>query len=99
MNEEANKFIKHKFPDLSSEAHRRMIWAYFSTLNQVLSSTNEHDIDLYAPQLVAYLLKQDKFIKRNTFIPKRDKIAFFILKNFGLKTYRNVWNLYLKMTR
>lgn len=99
MNEEASKFIKHKFPDLSSEAHRRMIWAYFSTLNQVLSSTNEHDIDLYAPQLVAYLLKQDKFIKRNTFIPKRDKIAFFILKNFGLKTYRNVWNLYLKMTR
>lgn len=99
MNKSMEVFINNQYPDLSSEAHRRVVWAYFSTLNQVLSSDDDKIIELYAPELVENIFEEENFIRNNNFLPKRDKIAFAILRIFGLKAYKIAWNIYLKVKK
>lgn len=88
MNQETKSFIESDYPSLLSEANRRLIWAYFSTLNQVLNSNNKDVIDEHSPQLVEYIISQNKFIKTDSCVPKRDKIAFYLLKYLGIRGYR-----------
>jgi glycosyltransferase involved in cell wall biosynthesis len=100
MTKQAETFISGKYPNLSGEAHRRVVWAYFSTLNQVLNSgAREQVVQRYAPSMVKYLLSQKAFIMRNSFVPKRDKIAYLMLRIFGLKGYQRAWNLYERATK
>lgn len=99
MNQETKSFIESDYPSLISEANRRLIWAYFSTLNQVLNSNNKDVIDEHSPQLVEYIISQNKFIKTDSSVPKRDKIAFYLLKYLGIRGYRFFWKLYLKILK
>lgn len=99
MTKQAEAFISERYPNLNGEAHRRVVWAYFSTLNQVANSGTRNQIQRYAPALVEYLLSQKTFIMGNSFVPKRDKIAYLMLRVFGLKGYRRAWNLYERTTR
>jgi glycosyltransferase involved in cell wall biosynthesis len=99
MTIQAQSFISGRFPNLEKEAHRRVIWAYFSTLNQVLNSGTDDQIQKYAPDIVSYLLSQGDFITKYPFVPKRDKIAYLTLYFFGLRGYKHAWKLYERMTR
>lgn len=99
MSLKNEEFIIARFPKISLEAHRRVIWAYFSTLNQLLMSNDEGIIARYAPDLVKYLLSQRNFILKNSFVPLRDKIGYYFLKLFGTRGYKNAWSIYLKITR
>lgn len=99
MNKKTELFIKNKFPEIAPEAHRRVIWAYFSTLNQVIMSRNLEVIEKYAGPLVEYILGQRDFILKKEFVPRRDKLGYLALKFLGLKGYIKVWNIYLKITK
>lgn len=99
MNKKTELFIKDKFPEIVPEAHRRVIWAYFSTLNQVIMSRNLEVIEKYAGPLVEYILGQRNFILKKEFVPRRDKLGYLALKYLGLKGYIKVWNIYLKITK
>lgn len=99
MNELNESFIKTHFPKIALEAHRRTIWAYFSTLNQVILSEDKNVVEKFAPSLVDYLLSQGNFILKNPFNPTRDKIAYVLLKFFGLEGYKRAWKTYLKLTK
>lgn len=99
MNEEMNEFIEKKYPNLTYASKRRLIWAYFSTLNQVLASDNKKIISKYAPLLVEYIKGQKEFIKTMDKLPKRDLVAFYLLDICGLKIYSLCWNIYLKLTK
>lgn len=99
MNLEMMDFIKQFYPEIESAAKRRVLWAYFSTLNQVVSSKNKKTISQFAPPLVKYIKENKYFFKNCKELPKRDRIAFFILDKFGLRVYSYSWNIYLKMTK
>lgn len=99
MNKEMEKFISKKYPDLALEAHRRVIWAYFSTLNQVLKSKDLDVKNKYVPELKDKILNEKKFILSNSFVPKRDKIGYILLKLFGVKGYQASWSIYLKIKK
>ncbi|MGG5328994.1 glycosyltransferase family 2 protein [Enterococcus sp. AZ163] len=99
MNLKNEIFIKTKFPNLSLAAHRRVIWAYFSTLNQLIVSNDKKVIDKYGPDLITYLLSQGNFILKNSFVPLRDKIGYCFLKLFGIRGYKSAWTTYLRITR
>lgn len=99
MNKKTELFIKNKFPEIAPEAHRRVIWAYFSTLNQVIMSHNLKVVEKYAGTLVEYILGEKNFILKEKFVPKRDKLGYLALKAFGLKGYTKVWNTYLKIIK
>jgi glycosyltransferase involved in cell wall biosynthesis len=99
MTKKAEAFISAKYPNLAAVAHRRVIWAYFSTLNQVLKSGTRDQIQYYAPDMAEYLLSQKNFILGNSFTPKRDQIAYLMLRYFGIKGYWRAWNLYERITK
>lgn len=99
MTKKAEVFISDKYPHLSDVAHRRVVWAYFSTLNQVLNSGTRDQIQRYAPGMSKYLLSQKAFILKNSFVPKRDKVAYLMLRCFGIKGYWRAWNLYERMAK
>lgn len=99
MNKEMEKFIAKKYPNLTLEAHRRVVWAYFSTLNQVLKSEDLNIKNRYISELKGRILNEKKFILSNSFVPKRDKIGYLLLRLFGVKGYQISWSLYLRIKK
>lgn len=97
MNKLNEKFINNTYPNLKNEAKRRVIWSYFSTLNQVMTSNDKTVIKKYAPELKEYITSNGKFILSKSFIPMRDKIGYITLKVFGIEGYSNLWKVYLKI--
>lgn len=98
MTDKAAKIIIRKYPGLRPYVQRRILWSRFSTLNQILTSSNRKE-----HQEISYKLKEEIFSKKelisSNIIPKRDKIAYWILKLFGLTGYRICWNFYLKIMK
>lgn len=99
MNKLNEQFIRENIPNLSGEAKRRVIWSYFSTLNQVLSTKDSKIIAKYSPDLVNDILKEGKFIMKSKYIPKRDKAAYLVLNYLGVSSYSKIWDLYLKIKK
>ena len=99
MNEKNAEFIKQNFPHLTLEAHRRVVWSYFSSLNQIMSSDDKKVIEKYSPKVVHFILEQDSFFRENKFLSLRDKLAFYSLKYFGLNIYYLIWKMYLKIVK
>lgn len=99
MNLLSREFILKKYPRLTNETNRRVLWAYFSTLNQVIQSNDSKIIEKYSPSLVEYILSQEVLVKSYKEIPRRDKFAFYILKYMGLKWYQIIWYGYLKVKK
>lgn len=98
MTNEAENFILGMYPDLEVFVQRRVLWAKFSTLNQIITSSNKKEYSELSNNLRQNILKKSSLMKEKV-IPKRDKIAFLILKYFGLSIYGKCWTLYLKITR
>lgn len=99
MNKKMELFIDKNYPVIAPEAHRRVVWAYFSTLNQVIMSHDKNIINKYSKYLVECILGEKKFILGQRFVPRRDKVGYLALKVFGLTGYLKIWNLYLKIVK
>lgn len=99
MNQEMYIFIRKKYSHLTYAAERRLLWAYFSTLNQIIATKDKIIIDKYGKNIVKYIKMQGKTIKGNKSLPKRDKWAFYLLNNGGLSIYTICWNIYLKIIK
>ena len=97
MNKLNEDFINKKYPNLTNEAKRRVIWSYFSTLNQVMASKDKEIIDKYTPKLKADIIDNGKFILFKSIIPKRDKIGYLILRLLGVKMYSKLWKIYINI--
>lgn len=97
MNQLNEKFINKTYPNLKDEVKRRVIWSYFSTLNQVVTSNDKTVIKKYAPELKEYITSNGKFIINKSFVPMRDKVAYLALRLFGIAGYAKIWKIYLKI--
>lgn len=89
--------IVSKYPDLAAAADRRRVWAYFSTLNQLIKAENPGQYKNEYKQLKDYLLSKRKVILSGKEYSKRDKLAI-ISFSLGFKFYKFSWGLYQKMT-
>ncbi|MCM6879955.1 glycosyltransferase [Enterococcus faecium] len=98
MTDQAVDFIIRKYPCLKLYTQRRILWSRFSTLNQIITSKNRKEYKNIALKLKNDILLNKKLVKESD-IPKRDKLAYWILKYLGLSGYRICWNMYLKFTR
>jgi glycosyltransferase involved in cell wall biosynthesis len=99
MTLQAEIYISDLFPSLKQEAHRRVIWGYFSTLNQVLKADNDNLVREYGDDIAKYLLSQYRFVLRTRFIPARDKFGMIALKLFGIKGYYFLWKVYARVVK
>jgi glycosyltransferase involved in cell wall biosynthesis len=90
--------ITAKYPDLSQAADRRLVWAYFSTLNQLLKASDRKDFKVEEKEILNFLKSKRKEIRRLSVYSKRDKLASLAL-SFGLPVYNFVWKLYQKISK
>ena len=90
--------ILSKYPDLSEATERRLIWAYFSTLNQLLKCPDRKSYKKEEKEIVSFLKDNQKIIKKGSSYSKRDKFASFAL-SFGLPFYSFIWQVYSKLAK
>lgn len=90
--------ILSKYPDLSEAAERRLIWAYFSTLNQLLKCPDRKNYKKEENEIVSFLKSKRKTIKKGSAYSKRDKLASVAL-SFGLPFYSFIWQVYSKLAK
>lgn len=90
--------ITAKYPDLSQAADRRLVWAYFSTLNQLLKAPDRKNFKKEEKEILNFLKSKRKEIRRLSVYSKRDKLASLAL-SFGLPVYNLVWKLYQKISK
>lgn len=90
--------ILSKYPDLSEAAERRLIWAYFSTLNQLLKCPDRKSYKKEENEIVSFLKSKRKIIKKGSAYSKRDKLASAAL-SFGLPFYSFIWQVYCKLAK
>lgn len=93
--EEMCDYVKNKYPDLEKAANRRLMYAYLSTLSQLAMSKekfpNEQKIMMH------YIRKNGNKVLLDKKAPKRDKLGI-ISATFGFNVYKNMWNMYVKIT-
>ena len=90
MTDAMAKEVKETFPALEKALNRRKVYARFSTLNQM------QDVNAYKEQkddLIRYIRKNGADLLSNRKVPKRDKLAYAILK-ISYPLYRICWKLY-----
>ena len=90
--------ITEKYPDLQTAADRRLVWAYFSTLNQLLKCPDRKEYKKEEQEILSFLKSKRKIIKKGSSYSKRDKIASAALA-LGLPFYSFIWNLYTKLAK
>ncbi len=90
--------ITSKYPDLQKAAERRLVWAYFSTLNQLLKCPDRKNYKKEEKEILIFLKSKRKIIKKGSPYSKRDKLASAAL-SFGLPFYSFIWNLYAKLAK
>ena len=90
--------ITRKYPELETAAERRLVWAYFSTLNQLLKCPDRKDFKSEEKEIVDFLKSRSKQIKSSAVYSKRDKLASFTLK-FGISFYKFAWDFYSKLNK
>ena len=90
--------ITEKFPSLKNAAERRLIWAYFSTLNQLEKCPDKKNYQTEEKEIVSYILENKKTILHGREYSKRDKIAALTL-SMGLPVYNLLWKLYSRISK
>jgi len=90
--------ITSKYPELETAAERRLVWAYFSTLNQLLKCPDRKEYKKEENEIVHFLKSRSKQIKSSAVYSKRDKLASFTLK-FGISFYKFAWDFYSKLNK
>ena len=84
--------ITQKYPELKKAAVRRQVYARFSTLNQMLESSDYLEIK---EELIGYIKRHKKDIFCNREAPKRDKAGLLLLM-LSYRLYRFCWLRYRK---
>lgn len=84
--------ITQKYPELKKAAVRRQVYARFSTLNQILESSDYFEIK---KELIGYIKSHKKDILCNHATPKRDKVGLLLLL-LSYRLYRFCWLRYRK---
>ena len=90
--------VTEKFPGLKNAAGRRLIWAYFSTLNQLEKCPDKKNYQPEEKEIVSYILENKKAILHGREYSKRDKIAALTL-SMGLPVYNLLWKLYSRFSK
>lgn len=89
------EYVRNKYPELEKACNRRLMYAYLSTLTQLLKSdTKNEEIE---KQLFSYIRENSKLILEDKQVPKRDRIALLSIK-VGPKFYKVIWKIYEKLT-
>lgn len=87
------EYLENKYPELHSAILRRSVYARFSTLNQMLYTS---ECGKERKEIIDYIKKNSKEVLSDPRTPKRDKVAIYLLKT-GFPVYRFFWKLYLKV--
>lgn len=93
--EEMCNYIKKKYPDLEEAANRRLMYAYLSTLTQLIKSNKRNKS--VEKRLYGYIKQNSKMILKDKNVPRRDKVAIISIK-FGLGFYKIIWKIYEILT-
>ena len=94
ISENMCEFILARYPDLENAASRRMVWALFSTLNQLYKSDC---IDRNVEQIILNKIKQyEMSVIKDKRASITDKCGI-ILRKFGRRFYIFSWSLYCKL--
>lgn len=92
MTDEMAKNVLAVYPDLRQAVIRRQVYARFSTLNQML---NTSEYEEKRKELISYIKAHKKEVQNNPKTPRRDKVAITLL-DIGYGFYRFVWLTYRK---
>ena len=90
--------ISSSYPKLKRAAKRRLVYAYLSTLSQLVQSNDKNSkYAVQEKQIYDFIKKNGKEIlfDKNALI--RDKVGILSL-GFGINFYKNIWNRYRKLT-
>lgn len=90
-------YVDRKYPDLKAATQRRRLYAYFSTLNQMLDEKDKQVIQI-RNQIISYIRSNGRILLKDKRAPKRDVLAYLLLK-CGFGVYKSVWKMYLKFQR
>lgn len=92
---EMTTYIAGKYPDLQKACDRRLMYAYLSTLSQLVKDPDKHEEEAV---LMDYIMTNRKKVLKDRRIPRRDRLALHSLFG-GIWSYRIMWKLYSKITR
>lgn len=91
VSEEMCNFITAQYPDLKKAAASKMIWALYSTLNQLYKSKNiDKNIE---KNILDKSRKYEKIVLKDRKAPKMNKFGI-ITRKFGRRFYMLTWKLY-----
>ena len=82
--------VVKRFPKLEDAVLRRQVYARFSTLNQMLNTT---EYRAEKKEIIKFIKNSKWKILRNPNAPKRDKIAILLL-SISAATYKYIWLSY-----
>lgn len=87
--------ILNLYPELQIATIRYRIWARFSTLNRMMNSPKKYSDMKY--QMIHYIQDNGYQVLKDKKAPVRDKIAVYLLKNFGWSVYRLSWSIFCRL--
>lgn len=88
--------IKNKYPNLEQACNRRQMFAYLSTLSQMVNSKVKPKKELNI--CLSYVKLHSREVLKDKRIPRRDRIALISLK-FGFTSFTIMWNIYRKLSK
>ncbi len=95
MTDRMASYVSTKYPDLKDATIRRQVYARFSTLNQMLFTSEDTDVK---KEMISFIKDNERSVLKNSKTPKRDRVAIYSL-NVGLWFYKLCWRVYLKVTK
>lgn len=93
MTDKMAQDVLRIYPKLESATKRRQVYARFSTLNQMLDTTN---YDAEKKEIISYIKENKSNVLKNPRTPKRDKVALLLI-SCGYRYYRFFWKEYRKV--
>lgn len=93
MTDNLKKDLLPQFESLSKAINRRMLYARFSTLNQMFNIPSEYEKT--REEIIEYIKSNSKDVFSDEKTPRRDKLAILVLNIFGFKIYKYMWKMYL----
>ncbi len=93
MTDKMARDVLRIYPKLESATKRRQVYARFSTLNQMLDTTN---YDAEKKEIISYIKENKSNVLKNPRTPKRDKVALLLI-SCGYRYYRFFWKEYRKV--
>lgn len=89
--------IKKIYPDMFQFCKKRLVWAYFSTLNQLYKCKNAIELSQEETNIVTFLKNNAKDIIKNKVFSKQEKMAIILLlinKRLYSFVYKTFYNSY-----